>query len=57
VVGLAHLYATRGKVGGGPPRSNQRSVEFTLHDARPVLLNLGESGEVDITPWADRVRR
>jgi hypothetical protein len=30
---------------------------FTLlHDARPVLLNLGESGGFDITPWADRVQ-
>ena len=30
---------------------------FTLlHDARPVLLNLGERGCFDITPWADRVR-
>ena len=30
---------------------------FTLlHDARPVLLNLGEPGGVDLTPWADRVR-
>ena len=30
---------------------------FTLlHDARPVLLNLGEPGGVDITPWADRVQ-
>jgi 3-(3-hydroxy-phenyl)propionate hydroxylase len=29
---------------------------FTLlHDARPVLLNLGEPGGLDITPWADRV--
>jgi hypothetical protein len=29
---------------------------FTLlHDARPVLLNLGEPGSIDITPWADRV--
>jgi 3-(3-hydroxy-phenyl)propionate hydroxylase len=27
-----------------------------LHDARPVLLNLGEPGGVDITPWADRVQ-
>jgi len=27
-----------------------------LHDARPVLLNLGEPGAFDITPWADRVR-
>jgi 2-polyprenyl-6-methoxyphenol hydroxylase-like FAD-dependent oxidoreductase len=30
---------------------------FTLlHQARPVLLNLGEPGGLDITPWADRVR-
>src|SRR5207344_2992961 len=30
---------------------------FTLlHDARPVLLNLGEPGAFDITPWADRVK-
>jgi len=30
---------------------------FTLlHDARPVLLNLGETGDLDITPWADRVQ-
>ena len=30
---------------------------FTLmHDARPVVLNLGRPGSVDITPWADRVR-
>ena len=30
---------------------------FTLlHDARPVLLNLGEPGDVDITPLADRVQ-
>ena len=28
-----------------------------LHDARPLLLNLGEPGRIDITPWADRVRR
>jgi 2-polyprenyl-6-methoxyphenol hydroxylase-like FAD-dependent oxidoreductase len=27
-----------------------------LHDARPVLLNLGEPGGLDITPWADRVK-
>jgi 2-polyprenyl-6-methoxyphenol hydroxylase-like FAD-dependent oxidoreductase len=30
---------------------------FTLlHGARPVLVNLGEPGGVDITPWADRVQ-
>lgn len=30
---------------------------FTLlHDARPVLLNLGEPGGLDIAPWANRVQ-
>ena len=30
---------------------------FTLlHDAVPILLNLGEPGGFDIAPWADRVR-
>ena len=30
---------------------------FTLlHEARPVLLNLGAPGGLDITPWADRVQ-
>ncbi len=36
---------------GGPQR-----VFTLLHRARPVLLNLGEPGGVDITPWADRVQ-
>ena len=31
---------------------------FTLlHDARPVFLNLGNAGDFDIAPWADRVRQ
>ena len=34
----------------GPTR-----VYELLHDARPVLLNLGEPGDFDITPWTDRV--
>jgi 3-(3-hydroxy-phenyl)propionate hydroxylase len=30
---------------------------FTLlHHARPVLLNLGEPGGFDVSPWADRVQ-
>jgi 2-polyprenyl-6-methoxyphenol hydroxylase-like FAD-dependent oxidoreductase len=30
---------------------------FTLlHDARPALINFGEPGGFDITPWADRVQ-
>ena len=28
-----------------------------LHDAKPLLLNLGEPGSIEITPWADRVKR
>jgi 3-(3-hydroxy-phenyl)propionate hydroxylase len=36
--------------------SGPRRVFALLHDARPVLLNLGEPGGFDITPWADRVR-
>jgi 2-polyprenyl-6-methoxyphenol hydroxylase-like FAD-dependent oxidoreductase len=27
-----------------------------LHGARPVLVNLGEAGSFDVTPWADRVQ-
>lgn len=27
-----------------------------LHHARPVLLNFGEPGRLDITPWANRVQ-
>jgi len=37
--------------GDGPLR-----VFTLLHDARPVLLNLGEPGGVEIGPWANRVR-
>ncbi len=31
-------------------------VYTLLHDARPVLLNLGEPRGFDIAPWADRVQ-
>ena len=34
-----------------------RRVFTLLHDARPVLLDLGQPGALDIAPWADRVRR
>jgi 2-polyprenyl-6-methoxyphenol hydroxylase-like FAD-dependent oxidoreductase len=27
-----------------------------LHEAKPVLLNLGEPGSFEITPWADRIQ-
>ena len=33
-----------------------RRVFTLLHEARPVLLNLGEPDGFDITPWADRVQ-
>jgi 3-(3-hydroxy-phenyl)propionate hydroxylase len=33
-----------------------RRVFDLLHDARPVLLNLGEPAGIDITPWTDRVQ-
>ena len=43
-----------------PRRAHRRTVRrrvFTLlHDARPVLLNLGAPDGFDISPWADRVR-
>jgi 3-(3-hydroxy-phenyl)propionate hydroxylase len=35
----------------GPPR-----VFTLLHDARPLLLNLGDPGGFDIGPWVDRVQ-
>jgi 2-polyprenyl-6-methoxyphenol hydroxylase-like FAD-dependent oxidoreductase len=27
-----------------------------MHDARPLLLNLGQPGDLDISPWPDRVQ-
>jgi hypothetical protein len=32
-------------------------VYTLLHRARPVLLNFGEPGSVDIAPWVDRVQQ
>lgn len=56
-------------LGGGHPLLGRRmpdlnlhtadgptSVFALLHEARPVLLNLGAPGTFDIAPWADRVR-
>src|SRR5262249_15465891 len=39
------------RTAAGPTR-----VYNLLHDARPVLLNLGAPGGFDISPWARRVR-
>jgi len=33
-----------------------RRVFTLLHEAKPVLLDLGRPGGIDITPWADRVQ-
>ena len=27
-----------------------------LHDARPLLLDLGQRGDLDVAPWADRIK-
>jgi 3-(3-hydroxy-phenyl)propionate hydroxylase len=35
----------------GPTR-----VFTLLHGARPLLLNLGERGRFDMSPWSDRVQ-
>jgi len=56
-------------LGGGHPLLGRRMPDldvhtaagptrvFTLlHEARPVLLNLGEPGGFDISPWKNRVR-
>jgi hypothetical protein len=37
--------------------SGTQRVFTLLHDARPILLNLGERDALDIAPWADRVKR
>ena len=49
---------TRGSDAACRPGHRQRPAPvFTLlHEARPVLFNLGEPGGLDITPWADRVQ-
>jgi 2-polyprenyl-6-methoxyphenol hydroxylase-like FAD-dependent oxidoreductase len=56
-------------LGGGHPLLGRRMPDLDLvtadgaqrvfallHDAKPVLLSLGEIGDSDITPWANRVR-
>jgi 3-(3-hydroxy-phenyl)propionate hydroxylase len=56
-------------LGGGHPLVGRRMPDLDLrtaadptrvfallHEARPVLLELGAPGGVDLSPWADRVR-
>src|SRR3954453_5739523 len=38
------------------PADGPLRVFELLHDARPVLLNLGDLGDIDIAPWAERVQ-
>jgi len=38
------------------PPAQLRAWFTLLHNARPVLLNLGESGGFDIAAWTDRVQ-
>jgi 3-(3-hydroxy-phenyl)propionate hydroxylase len=38
------------------PDGRRRVFEF-LRDARPLVLNLAEPDDLDVTAWADRVRR
>ncbi|HKO47727.1 MAG TPA: FAD-dependent monooxygenase [Polyangiaceae bacterium] len=60
----------RYELGSGHPQLGRRMPDLDLvsdsgacrvfsllHEARPVLLNLGQPGTLDIAPWADRVRR
>jgi hypothetical protein len=69
ISGLDIHYDVQGDSGEGHPLLGRRVPDldvhtadgptrvFTLlHDARPVLLNLGGPGGFDISPWADRVR-
>jgi 2-polyprenyl-6-methoxyphenol hydroxylase-like FAD-dependent oxidoreductase len=59
----------RGRCGEGHPLLGRRMPDLDLvtadgplrvfellHDAKPVLLNLGEPKAFDIAPWADRVQ-
>src|SRR5215213_8596204 len=56
-------------LGGGHPLLGRRMPDLDLvtangplrvfsllHDARPVLLNLGELGDLEITGWGDRIQ-
>jgi 2-polyprenyl-6-methoxyphenol hydroxylase-like FAD-dependent oxidoreductase len=69
ISGLDIHYDTHDDTGEGHPLLGRRMPDldlhtadgptrvFTLlHDARAVLLNLGEPGGFDISPWANRVR-
>jgi 3-(3-hydroxy-phenyl)propionate hydroxylase len=69
VSGLDIHYDTHDDTGDGHPLLGRRMPDLDLdtadgptrvfallHEARPVLLNLGEPGGFDISPWSNRVR-
>jgi hypothetical protein len=56
-LGEGHLLLGRRMPDLDPNTVNRPLRVFTLlHDAKPVLLNFGEAGGFDISPWADRVK-
>jgi hypothetical protein len=69
IVGMISGLDVAYDLGGGHPVIGRRMPDLDLqaadgaarvfallHEARPVLLNLGPPGGFDISPWADRVR-
>ncbi len=42
---------------GAVSEGGARRAFTLLHEARPVLLDLGHPGALDLGPWADRVKR
>jgi hypothetical protein len=42
---------------GAVAEGGARRVSTLLHEARPVLLDLGHPGALDLGPWVDRVKR
>jgi hypothetical protein len=70
VAGLMSGLDIRYDLGDGHPLLGRRMPDLDLvtadgpvrvfelmRDARPLLINLGEPGDQDIAPWADRVKR
>ncbi len=69
LVGITSGLDVRYALGDGHPLLGRRMPDLDLetadgptrvfpllHDARPLLLNLGAPGAIDVGPWTDRVR-